>query len=72
MSGALLSITLIAVIWLSIWSVKDRSRPSKTWWPFDMREYDEPANEKGPTARDVLVQPSRANPTSKPWHRSGS
>jgi hypothetical protein len=38
MSSPLLGITLIAVIWLAFWAVKDHSRPSHTFWPFAMRE----------------------------------
>ncbi len=38
MSSPLLGITLIAVLWLAFWAVKDHSRPSQTFWPFAMRE----------------------------------
>jgi hypothetical protein len=71
MSGVLLGLTLIAVAWLSIWSVKDHSRPSETWWPFAMREPAEPGESQGPY-RPGQRRPDRSKPAQRPWRRSGS
>ena len=71
MSGILLGLTLIAVAWLSIWSVKDHSRPSKTWWPFAMREPAEPKESQVPY-RPGQRRQGGSKPAQRPWRRSGS
>lgn len=71
MSGALLGFTLIAVAWLCIWSVKDHSRPSKTWWPFAMRAPAEPKERQGPYRPGQRTE-GRGSPAQRPWRRSGS
>jgi hypothetical protein len=68
-----MGITLLAVGWLAIWSVKDHSKPSKTWWPFSMRgETDAPnaVPDARPTSRRTSIVPRRAD--ERPWRRSGS
>jgi hypothetical protein len=83
MSSPLLGITLIAVIWLAFWAVKDHSRPSQTFWPFAMREVVATkstarqgqyiAGQSGP-GQSVPGQgaPSRRKPVLQVWRRSRS
>ncbi len=73
MSSPLLGITLIAVLWLAFWAVKDHSRPSKTWWPFAMRE-KAAAEAKQVPGQYVPGQgtPSRRKPVQQVWRRSRS
>jgi hypothetical protein len=78
MSSPLLGITLIAVIWLAFWSVKEHSRPSQTFWPFAMREVVATKSEarqgqyipgqSGPGQS----APSRRKPVQQVWRRSRS
>lgn len=75
MSSALLGLTLLAVGWLAIWSVKDHSKPSKTWWPFAMRDGAAPPDDgaegtKGRATWRARTLPGK--PVSRPWRRSGS
>ena len=75
MNAALLGLTLLAVGWLAIWSVKDHSKPSKTWWPFEMRDGRTPPDggADGATARGRWrAKTSPGKPVSRPWRRSGS
>lgn len=37
MTGFLYLLALIAVPWLVLWSIRDPSRPTPIWWPFDMK-----------------------------------
>lgn len=39
MESFLFGFCLIAVVWLIIWTERDTTRPSKHWWPFDMRGF---------------------------------
>jgi hypothetical protein len=71
MNSYLLGLTLIAVAWVSIWAVKDHSRPSKTWWPFAMREPAAPDERQEPYRPGHRVQ-GRGKPVQRPWRRSGS
>jgi hypothetical protein len=72
MSSILLGLTLIGVAWLSIWSVKDHERPSKTWWPFAMREpvQRKPNDSLGPNASTRSAR-GTGKPMQRPWRRSG-
>jgi hypothetical protein len=73
MSSPLLGITLIAVIWLAFWAVKDHSRPSQTFWPFAMREV---AATKSTERQGQYIPgqsaPSRRKPVLQVWRRSRS
>jgi hypothetical protein len=73
MNAILLGSTLVAVAWLAIWSVKDHSRPSKTWWPFAMREPTAPKSKDrwGPYRPGDRAQGGE-KPVQRPWRRSGS
>ena len=71
MSGILLGLTLIDVAWLSIWAVKDHALPSKTWWPFAMREPAKPDERQGPYRPGHRMQ-GRSKPAQRPWRRSDS
>ena len=71
MSGILLGSTLIAVAWLSIWAVKDHALPSKTWWPFAMREPAKPDERQRPYRPGHRMQ-GRSKPAKRPWRRSDS
>ncbi len=71
MSSYLLGLTLIFVAWLAIWVAKDHSLPSKTWWPFAMREPARPDEGQGPY-RPGRRMPGRGKPVERPWRRSGS
>jgi hypothetical protein len=73
MSSPLLGLTLIAVIWLAMWTAKDHSRPSKTWWLFAMREpvAAEPKDRAG-SYRPGQRAPSGGKPVQQAWRRSGS
>jgi hypothetical protein len=70
-SSILLGLTLIAVAWLSIWAVKDHSRPSKTWWLFAMREPAKADERQAPYRPGLRVQ-GRVKPVRRPWRRTGS
>jgi hypothetical protein len=72
MNAILLGSTLLAVAWLAIWSVKDHTRPSKTWWPFAMREATKP-KPKGRWGPYRPADGSEGNrtPEQRPWRRSG-
>jgi hypothetical protein len=73
MSSPLLALTLVAVLWLAFWSVKDNSRPSKTWWMFAMREPVAPkSKERQGSYRPGQSEPSRSKPVRQIWRRSGS
>jgi hypothetical protein len=76
MSSVLLGLTLLAVAWLSIWSVKDHAKPSKSWWMFAMRDAPEPPGKKpaDDAGRAGGWRSSRAagGPVQRPWRRSGS
>jgi len=73
MSSILLGLTMIAVAWLVIWTGKDHSRPSKTWWPFAMREAVPPKTTGLGLARSRLQRRASATgPDQRPWRRSGS
>jgi lysylphosphatidylglycerol synthetase-like protein (DUF2156 family) len=73
MSSPLLAMILVAVIWLAFWSVKDHSRPSKTWWMFAMREPGaSKSNERQWRSRPGQSAPSRGKPVQQVWRRSGS
>jgi len=73
MSSPLLGLVMIAVIWLAFWSVKDHSRPSKTWWMFAMREPGvSKSNNRQWRSRPSQSAPSRAKPVQQVWRRSGS
>jgi hypothetical protein len=73
MNSILLGSTLVAVAWLSVWAVKDHSRPSKTWWLFAMREPDEPRSKaRWGADRPGAQVPVESKPMQRPWRRSGS
>jgi hypothetical protein len=88
MSSPLLGITLIAVIWLAFWAVKDHSRPSQTFWPFAMREVvatksmerqgQYSPGQSGPSQSGPgqggsgQSAPSRRKPVQQVWRRSRS
>jgi hypothetical protein len=75
MSSVLLGLTLLAVAWLAIWSVKDHAKPSKSWWMFAMRDapgapgkgQTDPAGRTG-RRRNMAA----GGPVQRPWRRSGS
>ena len=70
MDSILFGVTALAFGWLVVWYCTDRSKPGKTWWPFDYRSsgQENPAP-KQPEANGRLPL-SRQNPT-RPWKRSG-
>jgi hypothetical protein len=75
MDSVLLGLTLLAVAWLAIWSVKDHSQPSKSWWMFAMRDApsapgDTEAGAAGRTGR--RRNGAAGGPMQRPWRRSGS
>jgi hypothetical protein len=73
MSSPLLGIVLIAVIWLAMWSVKDHSRPSQTWWPFAMRKTAEAvAKQRQGQYIPGQSEPSGRKPVLQVWRRSRS
>lgn len=73
MSSILLGLTLIAVAWLAIWSVKDHSRPSKTWWLFEIRHPELPDDRQLPYRPGVRARVrGRIKAVQRPWHRPGS
>jgi hypothetical protein len=64
----LYGMTMLAFGWLVVWLVTDRSKPSKTWWPFDYRDGDaKPVDEAAPKGTG---QWNRQKPTT-PWKPSG-
>ncbi len=73
MSSVLLGLTLIAVFLLTIWSVKDQSRPSKIWWMFAIRDpvAGRPQPRQGPF-RSGRQAPDAGKPAQRAWRRSGS
>jgi lysylphosphatidylglycerol synthetase-like protein (DUF2156 family) len=74
MSSYLLGLTLVAVIWLAFWSVKDHERPSATWWPFAMRVPAKPPEAPTLGSRQARVRAGRTagGISGRPWRRSGS
>jgi hypothetical protein len=73
MNSILLGLTMIAVGWLVIWTGKDHSRPSKTWWPFTMREAVPPKTTGlGPARSRLQRRASASESDQRPWRRSGS
>jgi lysylphosphatidylglycerol synthetase-like protein (DUF2156 family) len=74
MSSYLIGLTLIAVIWLAFWSVKDNERPSATWWPFAMRVPAKPSEARTLGSRLARARAGRgAGGTGhRTWRRSGS
>ena len=74
MSSPLLALLLVAVLWLAFWSVKDHSRPSKSWWPFAMREPPAPEamRRRGAARRQGDRAPGAGRPVQQAWRRSGS
>jgi hypothetical protein len=73
MSSPLLGIVLIAVIWLAIWSGKDHSRPSQTFWPFAMREpVASKSKERQAPYIPGQIASSRRKPVQQVWRRSRS
>lgn len=55
---------MIAVGWVVIWCCVDHSKPSRAWWPFDMREHQGGAEpEAKPQSRATIVE-------TRPWRRS--
>ena len=73
MSSPLLGMIMIAVLWLAFWSVKDHTRPSKTWWLFAMREPPTPRT-KDRRGRNMPVPAAAGSrkPVQQAWRRSGS
>jgi hypothetical protein len=73
MSSPLLALILVAVLWLAFWSVKDHSRPSKTWWMFAMRE---PVASKSKERQGPYIPgqsaASRGKTVQQIWRRSNS
>ena len=73
MSSPLLGLVMIAVVWLAFWSVKDHSRPSKSWWMFAMREPGaSQANDRRGANRFGQRASGGDKPVQQPWRRSGS
>jgi hypothetical protein len=73
MSSVLLGLTMLAVGWLVIWTGKDHTQPSKTWWPFAMRESAPPKTSGFGLRRSRLHRAASADaPDQRPWRRSGS
>ena len=74
MSSYLLGLTLIAVLWLAFWSVKDHERPSETWWPFAMRVPAKPPEAPTLGSRQARAQARNAagGTGHRTWRRSGS
>jgi hypothetical protein len=48
MESALFGMCLIAVVWLIAWAEKDTARPSRYWWPFEMRGFEQPKTPPAP------------------------
>jgi hypothetical protein len=72
MSSYLLGMTLLAVAWLVLWVGKDHSRPSKTWWPFAMREIaPKKTPGSGPEQARLLRRNGAGGSSQRPWRRSG-
>jgi hypothetical protein len=59
MEGLLMLFTAVAVVWLVRWTMRDKTRPSREWWPFEM------ADPPGPPAEEIRTD--RPNPP--PWRR---
>jgi len=79
MSSILLGLTMLAVGWLVIWTGKDHSRPSKTWWPFAMREVARakktwlgPGRARLQARASASANLSANASNQRPWRRSGS
>ncbi len=68
MTAILLLMVMVAFSWLVIWVCADRSKPSKTWWPFDYQDEGNPA--KAGTPPNDRRPWDRRKPTP-PWKRSG-
>jgi hypothetical protein len=73
MNSIILGLTMLAIAGLVIWTGKDHSLPSKTWWPFAIREVAPQKTSRFGLARE-RVQPRAAPSRSdqRPWRRSGS
>jgi hypothetical protein len=77
MNAILLGASMLAVAWLVIWTGKDHSRPSRTWWLFAMREAASPKKTGLGPGRASLPQRAGAGlgasgSDQRPWRRSGS
>lgn len=71
MSSILLGLVLLAVGWLVIWTGKDHSRPSKTWWPFAMRDEAKLTAKEEPSWANRRRGGVAGKPVQRPWRRSG-
>jgi hypothetical protein len=70
MEVLLLGAVQLAIGWLVVWYCIDRSKPSKTWWPFDyVINPAAPTTEEESKPTDTLRIGRRQ--TARPWRRSG-
>lgn len=76
--GILLLVVTIAIAWLCVWSIVDRSKPSKYWWPFDMKVHEDEEQE---AQTEAPVDPHnwrnrrqgmKPEHSKRAWRRSGS
>jgi hypothetical protein len=69
MDSILFLMVMIAMGWVIIWYCADHSKPSRTWWPFAIRENDGAGRE--PEANPHVVGARRV-PTieTRPWRQS--
>lgn len=71
MEPLLFGVTLIGIAWLIAWCCVDYSKPSQTWWPFDMRQRK--ADVPDAIQADPGDRPWRnRQPPAQPWKRSDS
>jgi hypothetical protein len=72
MNAVLLGLTLLAVGWVCIWSVKDHTKQSKTWWPFAMRDVPTAAPNETDASSPEHRNSNAGSPAPRPWRRSRS
>lgn len=61
MDSLYFALCIMAIFWLGLWSIRDPRRPSRMWWPFDMKDdADAPPEAPGSTSkRGRRIPPSR-------------
>ncbi len=59
---------IVGIFWLALWSIRDPSRRSRLWWPFDMKD-DATMPPEPPAARRPGRQVSPARRQGPPPRR---
>ncbi len=60
---------IVGIFWLALWSIRDPSRRSRLWWPFDMKDDAATPPPEPPAARRLGRQVSPARRQGPPPRR---